>query len=46
MEERVSVDGDRFGGGVSFVWRENFYERGDSNTNKRVPAKKYLVDNV
>ena len=46
MLERVSVDGDRFGGGVSFVWNENLYERGDSNTKKRVPAKKYLVDNV
>lgn len=46
MEERVLVDGDRFGEGVSFVWRENFYERSDSNSNKRVPAKKYLLDNV
>lgn len=46
MLERVSVDGDRFGGGVSFVWKEILYERGDSNTKKRVPAKKYLVDKV
>ena len=41
MEERVSVDGDTFGGGVSFLWRENFYEGGDSNTNKKgFPPKK------
>ena len=39
MVERVSVDGDRFGGGVSFVGEENLYERGDSNTKKRLPAK-------
>ena len=31
---------------MSFVWNENLYERGDSNTKKRVPAKKYLVDKV
>ena len=46
MVERVSVDGDRFGGGVSFVGEENLYERGDSNTKTRIPAKKYLVHNL